>query len=295
MFSWYRQAQICFVHLYDVMAHPSESELVMEQLRKSSWFGRCWTLQELIAPRYAMFVNTHWKEIGIKDVSYLPYDRKNHHLIITDVLAEKTGIPKGILDGTEQVAHVCATQRMSWAAYRVTAREEHMAYCLLGLVEINMPLMYGEGERAFVRLQTEIVHSSGDELILSWSPLDTLRPYYQYWPILASSPIGFGNAGHVVGLDRVHSRPPPVLNSLGMKIQTGKGIRGGILRHRTDTPTKFIVRLKCVITIDIETDEACADVSPCVLYLRAHGDNVCRVFEDTQGVEESIATLPTGS
>ena len=45
---------------------------------------------------------------------------------------------------------------------------EDKAYSLLGLFDVNMPLLYGEGHRAFRRLQLEIIKQSSDESILAW-------------------------------------------------------------------------------------------------------------------------------
>ena len=55
---------------------------------------------------------------------------------------------------------------------------EDEAYCLLGLFSINMPTLYGEGRRAFQRLQLEIVKQSQDTTLLAWGGWDngTLDP-----------------------------------------------------------------------------------------------------------------------
>jgi hypothetical protein len=58
--------------------------------------------------------------------------------------------------------------KMSWAAGRKTTREEDCAYSLLGLFNVNMPLIYGEGRRAFQRLQKELMQSHNDESIFAW-------------------------------------------------------------------------------------------------------------------------------
>ena len=58
--------------------------------------------------------------------------------------------------------------KMSWASKRKTTRVEDMAYCLLGIFNINMPLLYGEGDKAFIRFQSEIIKHSDDESILAF-------------------------------------------------------------------------------------------------------------------------------
>ena len=72
-------------------------------------------------------------------------------------LSAATGIPVFVLDDRSSISEVSVAERMSWAAYRKTTLPEDAAYCLLGLFEIHMPLLYGEGERAFIRLQEEIL------------------------------------------------------------------------------------------------------------------------------------------
>ena len=63
-------------------------------------------------------------------------------------------------------------QKMSWASKRTTTRLEDMAYSLMGIFDVNMPLLYGEGQKAFIRLQHEIVRVSDDESIFAWTDSD---------------------------------------------------------------------------------------------------------------------------
>lgn len=57
---------------------------------------------------------------------------------------------------------------MSWASKRKATRTEDLAYCLMGIFDVNMPMLYGEGEKAFVRLQEEIIKTSDDHTIFTW-------------------------------------------------------------------------------------------------------------------------------
>jgi len=59
---------------------------------------------------------------------------------------------------------------MSWAAMRQTTRIEDMAYCLLGLFDVHMPLLYGEGRKAFRRRQEKILKKTDDLSLLAWYP-----------------------------------------------------------------------------------------------------------------------------
>ena len=78
-----------------------------------------------------------------------------------------TGIDEDTLKASG-VEELSVAKRMSWAAKRVTTRIEDIAYCLLGISGVNLPLLYGEGERAFIRLQEEIMRSSDDQSLFAW-------------------------------------------------------------------------------------------------------------------------------
>jgi hypothetical protein len=160
MFTWYKNAQICYAYLSDVLSDEDTSELY-SSFAMSKWFTRGWTLQELLAPSTVVFYGADWVDIGTKATLY-------------KTISTVTGISEdhviGIkYDGTNvDLEDVSAAVKMSWAAYRSTSREEDMAYSLMGLFGVNMPLLYGEGEKAFVRLQHEIIRTSDDHSIFAF-------------------------------------------------------------------------------------------------------------------------------
>ncbi|KAL2105873.1 hypothetical protein VUR80DRAFT_7613 [Thermomyces stellatus] len=147
MYGWYQRSAVCFVYLADVPRF---------RLTDSRWFERGWTLQELVAPRYVEFYTSDWMEIGTK-------------LSLEDIISSATGVPVNVLRGGSPRNYTTA-ERLSWAAGRRTTKQEDEAYCLLGLFDINMPIIYGEGARAFERLQQEILRQSEDFSMLAWSP-----------------------------------------------------------------------------------------------------------------------------
>ncbi|KAH7200661.1 heterokaryon incompatibility protein-domain-containing protein [Fusarium oxysporum] len=149
MFRWYQQAKVCYVHLAD--------KTETSQLKNCRWFSRGWTLQELIAPKSMMFFDCSWTYIGSKG------SLMNH-------ISSITSIDVDILSHKAPISSACIAKRFSWAAGRKTTRVEDMAYCLLGLCDINMPMLYGEGQVAFRRLQEEIIKSTYDLSILAWRP-----------------------------------------------------------------------------------------------------------------------------
>ncbi|KAI6138879.1 heterokaryon incompatibility protein-domain-containing protein [Pisolithus tinctorius] len=167
MYRWYRNSQKCYVYLNDVNESAFPTEQDYSRFERSNgwpeWFSRGWTLQELIAPTELEFFNTNWVSIGTKED-------------LTSTLEEITRIPEKVLRDKEAfmrtefwerppVAHI-----MSWAAGRKTTRVEDRAYSLLGLFGVNMPMLYGEGSKAFQRLQLEIIRVSGDHSIFAWNP-----------------------------------------------------------------------------------------------------------------------------
>ena len=139
MFRWYSDAKKCYVYLSDVLKNattendePLRSEW-KEQFRRSRWFTRGWTLQELIAPSSVEFFASDSQRLGNK-------------MSLTVLLSEITGIPVDALRGTSPLSNFATDERMSWSNGRETARPEDKVYSLLGIFGIYMPLIYGEGE-----------------------------------------------------------------------------------------------------------------------------------------------------
>jgi hypothetical protein len=192
MFRWYQQAGICLAYLSDV---PPGSDAIdnESQFARSRWFTRGWTLQELLAPPEVEFLASDWTRITSKTDS-------------SSVLADITGIPKDFLSGNDlEVASIA--MRMSWASRRITTKAEDIAYCLMGIFDIQMPLLYGEGEGgAFRRLQQEIIRDSDDQSIFAWTADDTEIPQpktteRRVFSVLARSPAAFEHSHDVVQVD----------------------------------------------------------------------------------------------
>jgi len=164
MFHWYKNSQLCYAYLQDV---PSGSDIYEKDsdFRKSRWFTRGWTLQELLAPRRIGFYDTHWmliSQINTNDRR----DRTNDRCI--ELLSDITSIPERFISHQRTLVAANAALKFSWMARRRTTRVEDEAYCLLGLLDINMPLLYGEGDKAFVRLQEAVLGGLDDISPLAW-------------------------------------------------------------------------------------------------------------------------------
>lgn len=153
MFKWYRDSAVCYAYLSDV--HPHDETSV--SFRHSRWFGRGWTLQELIAPEEVEFFNSKWESIGT---------RHSLALAIRDITRIDVSLLK-LGAGAYGLTQLSIYTRMTWAHKRKTTRPEDRAYSLMGIFDVNMPLLYGEGEhKAFDRLQGEIIRGSNDQSIL---------------------------------------------------------------------------------------------------------------------------------
>jgi hypothetical protein len=158
MFEWYGQAQVCYVYLEDVEIRSS-SRFPDQAFSSARWFTRGWCLQELIAPPTVEFYSADWAELGTK-------------LDLCEKIQQITGIPREVLVGKPNALQGCSiAQRLLWASNRQTTRIEDKAYSLLGIFNVSMPLIYGEGDRAFSRLQAEIARQPEDNS----SPRSTLR------------------------------------------------------------------------------------------------------------------------
>jgi len=239
MFRWYREAKICYVYLADVedpedcvVYLPTVDEL-QAAIKDSKWFTRGWTvsishvpivalevhirrlirgaqLQELIAPKDVVFYSRHWTQIGTK-------------ASLSAVISRITRIDEDVLTRGD-LSLVSVATKMSWAATRITTRPEDVAYCLLGIFDVNMPLLYGEGDKAFIRLQEEIMKDSDDQSLFVWewipkavSVAELGHPLLR--GLLASSPASFANSANIVPFRNAKTSEPYTLTNKGIRLQ----------------------------------------------------------------------------
>ena len=199
MYRWYREAKVCYAYLSDVTVavHPPSLAKCVD-FDKSRWFSRGWTLQELLAPSCVVFYDLNWVEIGTKSS-------------LRVILQKVTGIDGSALLGREIEESVATI--MSWSSKRRTTRTEDMAYSLMGLFNVKMPIIYGEGENAFMRLQQEIMQISSDQSIFAW------RGDGKESGLLASSPAQFRDSGSVCVAPHHIPRSPYNMTHLGLRLQ----------------------------------------------------------------------------
>jgi len=239
MWKWYKCARECFVYLTDVHSLDHGPAAVRQRVMQSQWFTRGWTLQELIAPTSLVFCNNRWEIIGTRDS-------------FVGAISAVSGIPRECLfvgddswgagsDARQQgLERMSVAAKMSWAAHRSTTREEDHAYCLLGLFGVHMSLLYGEGrEKAFKRLQLEIIKDSDDESIFAWSVASGLS----FGPPLAKSLELFSRCGRIR-----KNMDPKSVRSLPYAM-TNKGLEFHSVAEEYDDPVVnvnlLIVPLMC--------------------------------------------------
>ncbi|KAF5004696.1 hypothetical protein FDECE_8807 [Fusarium decemcellulare] len=199
MFMWYKQASVCYAYLSDLSVDrgandplsisqrkltAAAKEQLKEQLWSCRWFTRGWALQELIAPDQVSFFDQGWNLVGTKS----DWD-------FVRILAEITGISVKVLVYEACFHEASVAQKMSWAAKRQTTKVEDLAYCLLGIFNVNMPLLYGEGTKAFLRLQEEIAKEYYDLSLFAWKQDPEKKD--QLRGLFASSPAEFAHCSEL--------------------------------------------------------------------------------------------------
>ncbi|ORY09411.1 heterokaryon incompatibility protein-domain-containing protein [Clohesyomyces aquaticus] len=209
MFKWYEISKVCFIYLEDVPAALDPFDMD-SAFRKSRWWTRGWTLQELLASHHTIFFDSTWARVFTPEMSNYLFKRtvlpnrseavekrpkpksedgiqklmeqmtkrpqpqsedgiqKVMEQIRYGLVTEITGIPGAVLAKELPLSSVSAACKFAWASQRMTTRTEDKAYCLMGLLGVNMPLLYGEGDQAFVRLQEAVISRSDDISLLAW-------------------------------------------------------------------------------------------------------------------------------
>ncbi|KAH7916216.1 heterokaryon incompatibility protein-domain-containing protein [Hygrophoropsis aurantiaca] len=159
MFVWYRNSGLTIIYLADVEVFSHGN------LLRSDWFKRGWTLQEVLAPRTVQFFKNDWSLL-LGTVGDAKLNHKENKELM-EILEDVTGIDVQSLTyfkpGVESVR-----ERLRWASGRITTKVEDTAYALLGIFDINLPILYGEKEKAYTRLQEEIMKNTDDVSLFDW-------------------------------------------------------------------------------------------------------------------------------
>ncbi|KAK7961985.1 uncharacterized protein PG986_002810 [Apiospora aurea] len=228
MYRWYNKAKTCYAYLADVtlderaMREPDlpttanerptgKETAIYQAIRRSRWITRGWTLQELLAPNDIEFYNARWSRIGDRNWS------------LRSSLARATGIDQKCLQTGDhaRLADYSIATRMSWASRRSCTRTEDIAYCLMGIFDINMPMLYGEGKKAFVRLQEEILKETEDHSLFAWAVAEGSDRAWCPSSVFAESPADFAQSGNI-------ERPESSLWGLSAMTKLGLSIELGV-------------------------------------------------------------------
>ncbi|KAH7308433.1 heterokaryon incompatibility protein-domain-containing protein [Stachybotrys elegans] len=267
MFRWYQNAGICYVYLDDVDVsrahmHSGSDAYSLDHLDpdevpgkdnvadpnsflhkalnpffvKSKWFSRGWTLQELLAPHYLVFVDREWRRIGTRE-SWA-----------TEIKEASRIDAKYLMGFSPMDFKACSTAtRLSWASRRETTLEEDETYSLLGLFGISLPLIYGEGRwRAFNRLQRELINQYNDDSLFAWKS-SYRYPHFQSedentgWGILAPSIREFWDSSNVKAFSFYGSSFSMTNRGLELNAKSWR---------RTNNPSVCYICLSCGVNVN---------------------------------------------
>ncbi|EIW77747.1 HET-domain-containing protein, partial [Coniophora puteana RWD-64-598 SS2] len=155
MFRWYRNAELCLVHLAQTRG--------LHEVHRDPWFRLGWTLQELLAPRRIKFFAADWVVLTVEE------NDKAVNASLLEPLERATGIREVDLRNFAPDPFDVDI-RMTWAAQRVTTRAEDAAYALMGMFDVSIQIAYGEGaDRAFARVVEAIMLAGGSPTVLNWA------------------------------------------------------------------------------------------------------------------------------
>ncbi|KAI0199480.1 hypothetical protein F4808DRAFT_461801 [Astrocystis sublimbata] len=250
MFQWYKRASICYAYLEDVKRSTKTDDWARP------FHSEC--------QHNIIFYNQDWVSFGRKSNNGVRFS-----------LSHITGIDAGVLAGTVQPSEISIAGRMKWASRRETTRLEDIAYCLMGIFDVNMPLLYGEGVRAFIRLQEEILRDSNDHSIFTWKTTEQ-KPDDHHSGLLARSPRDFAEA--------TKYRPMPPLISQGSITCsiTNQGLRISLFllpardRKGARIPDEYDAVLDCAVRHRHGDYQ-----SPVIRMRRLYGDQFARIAPGT--------------
>jgi hypothetical protein len=223
MFRWYENSKICYAFLSDASGASKGDDFP-----ECRWFKRGWTLQELLAPATIEFYDRDYRLIGTRD--------SLAHEIVDASKIDRRVLTAPEWKRAESLRNTCVARKMSWASRRQTAKVEDLAYCLLGLFDVNMPLLYGEGQKAFLRLQQQIISKSFDESIFVWTS-GSRKPKAS--GLLAHWPSDFAGCGKIRNIGLRHPRRRYRV--------TERGVEMTVLRWSLLSPYYFDLHLDCAV------------------------------------------------
>jgi hypothetical protein len=278
MFRWYRSAAVCYAYLADVGPMSFHYGAMMDFMR-SEWFERGWTLQELLGPGVVVFLAKDWSVIGHK----CPYDKPLCDMVcrgfgqrLDFIISRITKIPLAVIRNYSNAKDLSIKERMNWLGTRKTTRPEDVAYCLLGICDVFMSPIYGEGSHAWKRLLAvvDVAKTKDRKEMLSvyttaLAPVTV--PYEIAWPTRA-----WDHANHISR--GVLSRTVNGLRDRSQIIWDATFDVDSVLRSNTVTGSSAILPVAAV-----ETSSSGLALVPVSLD--------CSMQRETEQTELSIATV----
>ncbi|KAH8749742.1 hypothetical protein F5883DRAFT_230080 [Diaporthe sp. PMI_573] len=206
LFGIFKGSVVCLVYLGDASVEAGETTPLIAGsiLRQSLWLQRIWSLTELIASKDVFFFDSKWRQFGTK-------------LSLLHEISDATRIDRHVLEDSDCLTEISVARRMSWASSCSCDREEDLAYALIGLFGVRMTIQYGEGYRAFLRLQEEIMSTTDDASLLCWQA--GTHAAHGYRGLLAHSPAEFGHFALIPPIAPLHVHGDLKLTSDGVIIE----------------------------------------------------------------------------
>ncbi|KAJ0120904.1 Vegetative incompatibility protein HET-E-1 [Diaporthe amygdali] len=170
----YRNCEFSIIYLQDLYYKPAADGITGEMLAECRWIKNIWAIPQIIFSRVSHFYSSHWNHIGTKE-SLLPQ------------LSSVIGIDQAVLADSDCLEDYSIARRMSWASVMSALRTEDFAYALLGVFDVSIPIIYGEGRKAFLRLQEEILRNTSDFSLFAWETCES----QEYTGLFAQSPACF--------------------------------------------------------------------------------------------------------
>ncbi|KAI1367501.1 HET-domain-containing protein [Xylaria arbuscula] len=211
MFDWYYKASICYVFLADVPPPTKPTENLVKTIYQARWFTRGWTLQEYLASSKIVLLNSAWQPLCPGNFPTITYDFR-------------TNILHRGLSAFDFVSHLltCITgiNASRWQdASTATRLLEDEAYCLLGILDVKMPLLYGEGSQAFSRLLGELIKKSNShDVLAAWYGL----PQPDLFHVLPTSPRAYAGCAREFKDVQVGGKPASLhftMTNAGLNIE----------------------------------------------------------------------------
>lgn len=170
----YQDCTFSLIYLEDFAPDECTDKNMEERLAACSWTRNVWVLPQLVFPRIAFFYDSAWNEIGTKAT-------------LAPQLSSATSINQSVLEDPATLQEYSVAKRISWASNLQASQIDVWSFSLLGILGVNMPVMYGEGWKTFIRLQEEILRNTSDFSLFAWRP----EHPYGYRGIFARSPTEF--------------------------------------------------------------------------------------------------------